>query len=731
MFTRERMFNKTGVLLIAAIVLIGAGSIVAAEAEATSEAERTSAERARDGIIKSIEFDGNSKFKDHVLRQRLGFELGDKLDPFLAEGGRLTISEVYRKIGFTSIKVTLDRDRLSRGHLFYTIEEGPRARITSIDFAGNEVMSKGTLKHVVKTTERKWLLWPFYYTEEAVEEDLNRLRDFYYDRGYLDYKIEAETEVSDDGTEVEVVFVIEEGPVYRIGTIALKGNKHFSDEDLRGRIESGEGQVYLKPLAVRDAMVLAKVYREIGFVDAEVYQRVRFTPSAKDHLVTVEFEVVEGSRYRIGRIDIAGNEETQDKTIRRVLDEYEFTPGQWYNAGVAPKQGRGLLEKYAQRAAVAQEVLIRPVEAADGSSDTKDVRIDVKEGSTGMIMPGVGVSSDSGVIGRLVYRQRNFDLTDWPEDPGGLLTPWRHWKGAGQNFSITLEPGTEYSQYYVDFIDPYWRDKPVTFQTLGRSWDRYRESYDENRLKGYFSFEKRLRGRWRRSIGFRAENVEVDDLDYDAPQEIVDVKGHTALFGVKLGLGETAVDDRYTPSKGHVFSVDYEQVTGDYDFGVLGGNYVHYFTLKEDVLGRRTVLAAKVQAATIVGGDAPPFEKFYSGGTGQYGLRGFEYRGVSTRGLQLNVADPEYKDPIGSDWVFLANTEVTIPMISENFALLLFVDSGTVDTGSYRLSVGAGLQIMVPQIFGDIPMRFEIATPLMKDDDDETQVFSFSAGGMF
>ncbi|MHC4517677.1 MAG: BamA/OMP85 family outer membrane protein, partial [Planctomycetota bacterium] len=563
-----------------------------------------------------------------------------------------------------------------------------------------------------------------------VEEDLDRLRDFYYDHGYLDYKIEAKTEFAADRSGVAVTFEIDEGPVYRIGNVVISGNQRFPADVLRALVEITEGQVYLKPAVVRDALEVSRWYQEQGYVDAQVRQRVRFTPDSKNNLVTVEFEVVEGNRFRIGIIEIAGNEETQDKTIRRVLDEYGFTPGNWYNARVAPKEGGGLLESYAQRASVAQEVLIRPVDAADGSEDRKDVRVDVKEGMTGMIMPGVGVSSDSGVIGRLVYRQRNFDISDWPEDPGGLLTPWRYFKGAGQSFSITLEPGTRYSQYYVDFADPYWRDKPVTFNALGRSWERYRESYDEERLKGYFGFEKRLKGRWRRSIGFRAERVTVDDLDFDAPQEIRDVEGDTPLFGVKLGIGDTAVDNRYRPSTGYVVGTDYEQVAGDYDFGVLGGNFVRYFTLNEDVLGRKTVLAARVAAATIVG-DAPPFEKFYAGGTGQYGLRGFEYRGVSTRGLQTNVSNPEYKDPIGSDWVFLAGTEVTVPVISENFAMLFFLDSGTVDTGSYRLSIGTGVQIMVPQIFGDVPMRFEIATPLLKDDLDETQVFSFSAAGMF
>ena len=90
---------------------------------------------------------------------------------------------------------------------------------------------------------------------------------------------------------------------------------------------------------------------------------------------------------------------------------------------------------------------------------------------------------------------------------------------------------------------------------------------------------------------------------------------------------------------------------------------------------------------------------------------------------------PGRKDPVGSDWVFLANTEVTVPLIGENLSALFFVDSGTIDMGRYRLSIGAGIQIMVPQFFGPVPMRFEIAKPLAKDDLDETQTFSFSVGG--
>jgi len=407
-----------------------------------------------------------------------------------------------------------------------------------------------------------------------------------------------------------------------------------------------------------------------------------------------------------------------------------FTPGELYDAKIAPKEGNGRLEKYSQRAASADQVMIRPVTPESGDPNTKDVRVDMQEGMTGIIRPGIGFSSDNGVMAQIIYQQQNFDIADLPDSFGEWFMPWRTFRGGGQRFSVRLEPGTRYSQYSVGFADPYWRDEPITFNTLGQSWKRFRESYDEKRLKGAFGFEERVDEQWRRSIGFRAENVGVSDLDFDAPQEIRDVHGNNQLYGVRFGVGFSGVDDIYDPGQGRNVNVSYEQVTGDDAFGVLEGGYTHYFTLHEDVLGRKTVLAGRVQAGTILG-EAPPFERFYGGGTSRYGIRGFEYRGVSTRGLQTNVPNPVRKDPIGSDWIFLAGAEVTIPLVGENFGLLLFTDSGTIDTGSYRLSIGTGLEIKIPQVFGNTPIRFEIATPLLKDEEDETQIFSFSGGGMF
>lgn len=687
---------------------------------------------SENNVVKSIDFVGNQHYKAKVLGQRLDFKVGDRLDPVLTEAGRRIIEEIYRKVGFAFVKVTLDWAKLPAGQVLYTIDEGPRVRIASVKFSGNGAIKTDTLRKITKIKQKSWFYWPFYYTQEAVAEDVVRLENFYYEKGFLDFKITSQTEFTEDKSGVYLTFVIEEGPAYRIEKILFAGNKYFDDDTLWARLEMTPGEVYIKHKAVADAQRLLKLYGEHGFVDADVQYKPRFCPEVGPDVVNIEFTVLEGNQFRIGQVEITGNELTQDKVVRHVLDEYGFTPGQLYNGDIAPKQGGGILEKYVERMALAEEkqVMIRPVTPASGAPDQKDAKVDIKEGTTGWINPGVGVSSDYGMIGQLIYEQRNFDITDWPESFGEFIS-MKAFRGAGQRMRIAFQPGTEISVYSINFSDPYWRDRPISLDVAGSSFERYRESYREGRLRSYLGFERRFQDRWRRSIGLRAENVDVKNLDFDAPQEIVDVKGDNLLLGVKFGIGRNVKDDIYDPSSGYEFNADYEQVAGDHTFGVLEGSYVWYKTLYQDVLERKTVLALKVQAGTTLIHDAPSFEKFYAGGTGTYGVRGFEYRGMSPRGLQTNVPNPQPRDPVGSDWIFLARTEVTVPLIGENFDALFFFDSGTVETGPYRMSLGTGIQIRIPHWFGPVPMKFEVAAPLKKDDEDDTQMFSFSIGRLF
>jgi len=718
----------SSVLWLTSIVLLSLGYGCASSTKRAAVLVRDSGDR---NIIKSIDFVNNRAFKDKSLERKLDFEVGDYLDPILAEAYRRTIAEFYRKKGFAFAEVTLDSEKLEQGRVVYTVDEGPRVKIASINFSGNDSIKTSSLKSAVKTKKRKWFFWPGYYVEEVPAEDVARLQNIYYERGFLDYNITAKREFTDDRRKVYIAFEIDEGPTYTVGKTFLTGNKHFDDQKLLEGLQLEQGQIYHKRRADSHVKEILKLYHESGFLDAQVKQGLVLDVNVVD----VEFYISEGEQFRIGRVDITGNEQTQDKVIRRVLDEYGFVPGQFYNANLAPRQGDGKLEGYVQRMTLAEEVIIRPVMPEDGADNRKDVKVDITEGQTGAVIFSGGVSSDSDVIGQLVWEQRNFDISDWPESLGEFITG-QAFKGAGQSLRIALEPGTRVSQYSVTFSEPYFQDKPLALNVKGSSWEREIERrgdhrlYDEGRTKGYVGFEKRYKDNWRRSVGFRVENINIDSIYFYAPKEIKDVEGYTFLTGVRFGVGRDLTDDRFNPSKGYTFNASYEQVTGDETFGILRGNCVGYRTLYEDLVERKTVLAMKFLAATTLS-YAPPFEKFYGGGTGSYGIRGFDYRGVSTRGLKTNIVSHERKDPIGSNWIFLANTEVTVPLISDNFSGLFFVDSGAIDSGKYRASVGIGIQILIPYWFGPMPMRFEFATPFMKDDEDEIRVFSFSVGGLF
>jgi outer membrane protein assembly factor BamA len=560
------------------------------------------------------------------------------------------------------------------------------------------------------------VVFPSYYTEEKVSKNVTKLQNIYYNRGFLDANITTELEFTKDKSKVRITFAINEGHAYTVEKVTIAGNKQFDTEQLWSELNLKQGQIYNEQRAASDVGQLLKLYRENGFIDAKVERGIKFISEDK---VDVEFEITEGERFRIGRINITGNEQTQDKVVRRVLNEYDFLPGQWYNADIARGDGSGKLEKEVRRMVVAESATITPRGEAVGQ---KDADVSIIEGQTGMVMLGAGITSDSGIIGQAIFEQRNFDISDWPKSFSEFITG-KAFRGAGQRLRIALQPGTEVSEYSIDFTEPYFMNKPISLDVAGSSWTRDRECYDENRLKGYVGFEKRYKNHWRRSIGLRVENVNIDNIDSDAPKEIMNVKGDNLIMGVRLGFGRDLTDDRFNPTKGYSFDVSYEQVAGDHTFGIVSGVHRWYRTLSEDLAGRKTVLATKLLAASVIG-DAPPFEKFYAGGTGTYGIRGFKYRGVSTRA----GADD---DPIGSDWIFLANAEATVPLASDTFSALFFIDSGMIDSGGYRASIGTGIQILIPQWFGPVPMRLEIAAPLMKHGGDDTQVFSFSVGRLF
>ena len=676
-------------------------------------------------LVGSIDFEGNKGFGKKKLLKKLDFRRGDYLDELDVNSGAEAIRQLYLEKGYSSVKIEKDEQQLSEGQVVYRIEEGARTTIKEVHFKGNAAFTAKELLKAIKTKPKKFLFWPVRYNAEDVAADEVKLVEIYQERGYLDAKVISEAESSADGRWGYVTFKIEEGSIYIVDEIIITGNQHFSDDELRSELKLKVGDFYSKDRANYDVRHVRGRFLEAGFVDADASVERTFSARAK---VNVKFTISEGEQFKIGRIDITGNEMVHDRVIRRILDEEGFRPGEWFNADLARGNGTGDLEILLKRMVYTSSALIEPTGIRQTDPRRRDARVTIEEGKTGSVMFGAGVTSNQGIIGEVRYDERNFDIMNWPKSWGELFSG-KAFRGAGQRLRASVTPGTIVSTFSVSFMQPYVYDRPVSLETAISGYERRQESYDEERVKGYVGFEKRYTNKWRRGFSFRAESVEVADLDSDAPQEIIDVKGSTDLAGVRVYIRRDTRDNRFLPTKGYSFNAGYEQVGGDFTFGVLSGTHRLYKTLYEDLAERKTVFELKLHAATVIG-DAPPFEKFYGGGTGS--IRGFEYRGVSTRGLQTGgVVNPKREDPIGSDWILTTNAEVAVPLASEVFSALFFVDTGMIDSGGVRGSVGTGVQIMLPQWFGPVPMRFEIAVPFMKDDEDETRAFSFSVGALF
>lgn len=677
-------------------------------------------------IIRRISFEGNKAYGDNTLKTKIGLNKSDPLDAFLAEQGRRQIADFYRSKGYAFAEVSLSDEAIGRGEVLYEIDEGPRVEVIGLRFRGNEGLKADQLKKIVKTKPSLWFLWRRYYNREKTTADVDRLLAAYDKKGYLDAEVTAAEAFSDDRSRVVVTFNIDEGPLYIVEHIVISGNTSIDDRTCLDAMRLKTGHPYSRTLADIDARKIESLYRARGFIDASVEHRRIFTADDADApgRIRAEFVVTEGRQFRIGRVNIIMSgpsgtpTKTQDKVVRRVLDEYDFKPGQLYNADIAEGTGAGELEKAVRRKALMDSAAITPLAAPDPNQ--RDAQVSVIEGRTGMIMLGAGVDSSAGLIGQLIFEQRNFDISDWPETPREFIRG-EAFKGAGQRLRLSFEPGTELTQYALSFTEPYLHDQPLSLDVVASRYIRIRESYDETRNRVYLGFEKREESDWRKGISFRVEDVELDDLENDAPPEVLDLEGSTLLAGVRFSIGKNTTHDEFNPADGYEATVSYEQVGGDDAFGLLEGVYRRYDTVAEDIAGRKTILSTRIRAGTTIG-EAPLFEKFYLGGIGS--LRGFDYRGVSPRSGPSD-------DPIGSDWMALAGSELAVPLVGENLFWLLFFDSGTVETGPYRISAGTGIQILIPQWFGPVPMKFELAAPVTKDDQDETRAFSFSIGRLF
>ncbi|MGB2937963.1 MAG: outer membrane protein assembly factor BamA [Phycisphaerae bacterium] len=670
-------------------------------------------------ILGRLEFMGNHHFSDKDLAETIGLAAGDKMDRHRIFTGARAIEQKYRDAGFYFVRVMLDEDRLADQQVArFTVTEGPRVRIRRMEFVGNFSLPARELKKQMETRAWFLVLASGVYDEERIERDVTNVRNYYIDQGFLDVRVQRELAFNRDRTRLTIRIVIEEGPRYQVRSVALADVERFSRSLLKKQMDQEIGMAPGEPYTaekMRQAVRLVReTYGEVGHIDTVVRPVIDF--AEEPGLVDVTFQVEEGRQVRIGEIRIEGNLLTQDKVVRR---ELRFFPDEPVNTKLIDRarrrlEGSGLFRPGSVRVAAV------PTE----NPEVRNVLVRVEETETANLILGAGISSNSGVVGNISFIQRNFDLADRPESWDEF---WRGeaFRGAGQLFRISLEPGIELQRYRIDFREPHLADTDFSLSASGFFFDRRRSAYDERRIGGSIGFGKEVRDDLHAFLNFRLETINISNLDVGVPQDILDVKGSSSLTSAEIGLLKDTTDSFFFPTEGYRVRGSAEQA------GALGGSYTFtkfvldgrkYWTVTRDVLDRRSVLAVRGRLG-VIAGDAPVFERFYAGGQGS--LRGFEFRG----------AGPHKNDTeIGGDVLVLASAEYSFPLFEKNLTGVLFLDTGTVEKGiglsTWRASVGFGVRFTVP-FFGPVPFAFDFGFPIAKDGDDDEEIFSFTIGTAF
>lgn len=668
-------------------------------------------------ILASISFTGNARFRDQPLLDTVALKVGDPVDWFAVRDGRDAIESMYRDAGYSDVVVTYDEEALRQtGDLVYRIEEGARVRIREIVFEGRTAFSERTLKKQIETKTAFWFFRTGAFDEDRVESDVARLQSFYRDEGFLDARVSYRREMIDAASgDLRVVFTIVEGTRYVIEDIKFTGLTDYSPEELLAVMQSRVGETVRQQYLNSDAQLIRSRLWELGYIYATVRPIRVF--SETPGLVQVTMVIEAGDQFRVGRIAVRGNTRTKDKVVRRALNLYP--PDDYLDLNETRAAEQRLLETR-----IFSSARVIPVGEEPG---VRDIVIDVQEAEkSGDFIFGAGVTSNSGLVGTIVLDMQNFDLFDWPRSWSELFR-FRSFFGAGQRLRLELQPGTEVNRFRVDFTEPYLFDRELRFDFSGYLFDRGRDGYNEGRGGMAVSVGKRFeRGRlrgWTGELALRLERVTIDDVDVFAASDIRDDKGSHLLTSLKGTLVRDRTDSRFLPTTGDRLSLSYEQfgvLGGDHGFGRATARYQWYQTIRTDPRDRKSVLQLRAEGGAIIG-DAPIYERFYAGGTGS--IRGFQFRGV---GPHEGIED----NNVGGDYLVLLGAEYSYPLYGENVRGHVFLDTGTVGSGSWRAAIGTGIRLTI-DVLGPFPLEFNLAVPVSSDPDDEEQVFSFLIGRVF
>lgn len=689
--------------------------------------EFTLHERPRVRVV----LDGAEDVDDDFIEESIKTKSGDLLDTYRIDRDARALRTKLRDDGFLDAEVThkeVPREGDEDIDVVFVIHAGPKVHVDELIFEGAKALDPSDLLDATgpdaletKPREIFGLVEKGTYKPEGLRRDSERIARYYRSQGYLDARVyPLEERFTLSGEAVTLVVGVEEGERYHVRRVGVEGTTVLTEERLLGELPVKAGRPFLGDDLRASMDRIRQLYGQRAYIHCEVDVDVRYDLERK--LLDVTLVVNEGPKVRIDEIKIVGNDKTKEEVIRRELSVY---PGEYYD-------GEELEASVARLGRLRYFQDIR-VDFQPGSEAGREhLVVGVDEARTGAFVIGGGVSTTAGFFGNISLTQRNFDITDLPTSWKDFLEG-RAFTGAGQQMTITLQPGRQRSQYSIEFVEPWLFGYPILFEAEGYARDRVREDWLEQRRGGRFTLGYRITQDLVYRATYRIERVHIADIEPSAVPDVLDVAGTSYVGSVRHSLtyDQNRIDGDFVVHGGYAATVYYEiadrALASDYDFHRAGASLNWQTTWFMWPNKHKWVLQLRHDLGWIHArhrsDDVPIFERFFAGGPGS--IRGFRFRTVTP---QLG------NKPLGGEWSALATAEASFPLFQNILRGVVFMDfGGVVDDlrdferdDNIRVAAGFGFRLRLP-IF-PAPVALDFAWPLRKRREDDLQVFSFNVG---
>ncbi len=680
--------------------------------------------------IADIQFSGNKAFQSDKLKEGMkgiGLTEGQIYDKSKLEFAEQEIKKQYLAQGKYTATVKTSASPLERNRVAirFDIEEGIVSRIKEINVVGNQLYSQKDITSQFQLQTTNWLSWWYkddQYSKQKLTADLETLKSFYMNRGYLEFSIDStQVSITPDKDDVYITINISEGPKYKVSDVKLAGDlQQVPESELQNLIKIKKDDIFNREKVTESTKGMNARLGNDGFA----FSNVNAIPeiNKEEHTASFTFFVDPGRKVYVRRIDIEGNQRTRDDVIRR---EFRQVESGWYAADKIDRSKVRLT-----RTQFFSDVNIE-TPAVPGSTDQVDLKVKVTERNTGSIMFGAGLSSSEGIIGSFNVTQANF-------------------LGTGDRVAAQVNTGRVNKTYSLSVTKPFYTPEGISL-----SYDIYRRdvntsslnvvTYNTSSYGAGIRFTVPLSEKNAISYGLTLDSTEVSNLVVGTSptryiQYCSDVTGASNSTGcsmtslvASLGWSKDSRDNILMPKNG-----EFSRVSGEISAPGLDIQ-MYKLTLQETWykgLNKNFTVMLNGQfgyANSYGGKEFPFFKNFYVGGVNT--VRGYRQGALGAYQTGTGSNDNIF---LGGNKQIIANAELFMPVPflknNDQFRLSAFVDAGNVyghdesiNLSDLRYSAGMGLMWVSP--FG--PLKLVYAKPFNNQITDKTESIQFQMGQQF